>query len=403
MFLIYNKTTDRTKNFLLGLKTTALMLGLTVSGIALFTQPPEASAQASSAKPQAMPVTIDIVQTKPVQLWKPFSTRMQAVDFAEIRPQVSGNVTEIHFADGQMVEKDDVLYVIDPRPFQATAQQAKAELASAQNDANYTQKELERAKGLVKTNAISQRIYDERSNRAAIAKMAVAAAKARLEQALINLDRAYVKAPFKGRVSRAEITIGNLVEAGPNAPLLTSIVSNNGIYADFEVDEQTYLTQIRSVAKNKTEESTIPVKLSLSKGSAEYTGFIHSFDNRIDTASGTIRARAYFENRDQALLPGMFGNIQLGSAISQEHILVNEKAIGTNQDRKFVYIVNNENKVTYREVNLGNAVNGQRIIESGLANGDKVITRGIIRVRPGMLVSPQTPVDSRQVSLNTTP
>lgn len=364
---------------------------LGVVGVSLYTyyQKVEASSPAEVSPPLAVPVTVDVVKASPVQIWKHFSARMEAVDFAQLRPQVSGTITEIRFDDGQEVVKGDVLYVIDPRPFQAAVQQAKAQLNASRNDAHHTGKELERAKGLIQSAAISQRIYDERENAALIAKTSVEAAKARLLQAEINLDHAFVKAPISGRVGRAEITEGNLVSAGNNAPVLTSIVSSKGIYADFDVDEQTYLTHIRSVAKNKADENAIPVKLSLGAGGHVFKGFIHSFDNRIDAASGTIRARAYFANNDKALLPGMFGNIQLGSAISQEHILVAEKAIGTNQDRKFVYIVNDKSQVDYREVTLGNSLDGKRIIITGLKDGDSVITEGIIRLRPHMLVEPK--------------
>jgi multidrug efflux system membrane fusion protein len=375
---------------------TTLVLALGVSGLGLHFYHQDVQAEtpsAAQAAPQAMSVTIDIAEAKPVQIWKSFSARMSAVNFAEIRPQVSGTITEIRFVDGQSVTKGDVLYVIDPRPFQASVQQVKAELAAAQNDAQHNQKEFVRAKGLLKTQAISQRIYDERANTALIAQTTGEGAKARLLQAEINLDHAFVKAPFTGRVSRAEITLGNLVEAGSSAPLLTSIVSSDGIYADFDVDEQTYLTHIRSVAKNKAAENKIPVKLTFgSTNTAEpisYDGVIHSFDNRIDGASGTIRARAYFTNSDTALLSGMFSNIQLGSAISQDHIMINEKAISTNQDRKFVYVIDVESKVAYREVTMGNNVGNKRIISKGLENGDQVITEGIIRIRPGMLVEPK--------------
>lgn len=360
--------------------------GLDLSEFGLYSQDANANAPETIQAPQAMPVTVDIVKQEPVQIWKEFSARMAAVDFAEIRPQVGGNITEIRFEDGQQISKGDVLFVIDPRPFQATVNQVKAELKAAQNDAAHANKTLERAKGLIKTDAISQRLYDERENSYQVAKTAVAAAKARLVQAKINLDHAYVKAPISGRVSRAEITIGNLVTAGPNAPLLTSIVSSDGIYADFDVDEQSYLTHIRSAAKDKAAENRIPVKLTLSDGVEQYEGFIHSFDNRINTASGTIRARAYFANEDNSLLPGMFSKIQIGSAITQTHILVNEKAISTNQDRKFVYVVNEENQVAYREVSIGNSLAGKRIISAGLQEGESVITEGISRIRPGMLV-----------------
>lgn len=376
---------------------------LGVAGLSLYAyyQKVEASSPPDAQQPPAVPVTIDVVKSEPVQIWKHFSARMEAVDFAQLRPQVSGNITEIRFDDGQEVVKGDILYVIDPRPFQATVQQAKAQLNASRNDANHTGKELLRAKGLIQSAAISQRIYDERANAALIAKTSVEAAKARLLQAEINLDHAFVKAPISGRVGRAEITEGNLVSAGNNAPVLTSIVSSKGIYADFDVDEQTYLTHIRSVAKNKADENAIPVKLSLGAGGHIYEGFIHSFDNRIDTASGTIRARAYFANNDKALLPGMFGKIQLGSAVSKNHILVAEKAIGTNQDRKFVYVVNDKKQVAYREVTVGNSLEGKRIITTGLKEGDSVITEGIIRLRPNMLVEPKVKAEPLLSSVST--
>lgn len=369
----------------------AMLIALTIAGISFYINQQRADADSPTAKaPQAMPVIANIVKAAPIQLWKEFSARMTAVDFAEIRPQVSGKITEIRFSDGENVNQGDILFVIDPRPYQATVKQAKAELDAAENDAKHTQREFQRAKGLIKTQSISARIYDERENAAIIAKTSVEAAKARLIRAQIDVDHAFVKAPITGRISRAEITMGNVVESGPNAPVLTSIVSSNGIYADFDVDEQTYLTNIRSVAKSQKSEKEIPVKLSLGRGKYLYEGFIHSFDNRIDTASGTIRARAYFSNNDSALLPGMFGQLQLGSAIKQKQILVDEKAIGTNQDRKFVYIVDRKNKVAYREVTLGENLEGKRIITKGLKDGDTVITEGLIRIRPGMLVKPDT-------------
>ncbi len=368
---------------------TAVLIALAIASTGIYINQQRADADTPETKPlQAMPVTANVVKAAPIQLWKEFSARMAAVDFAEIRPQVSGKIIEVRFNDGESVSKGDILFVIDPRPYEAAVKQAKAELNAAENDARHTQKEFQRAKGLIKTQSISARIYDERENAAIIAQTSVEAAKARLIRAQIDVDHAFVKAPFAGRISRAEITTGNVVESGPNAPLLTSIVSSDGIYADFDVDEQTYLTNIRSVVKSQKNEKKIPVKLSLGRGKYFYEGFIHSFDNRINTASGTIRARAYFSNEDSALLPGMFGQLQLGSAIRQEHILVDEKAIGTNQDRKFVYIVDDNSKVAYREVTLGENLHGKRIITKGLKDGDTVITEGLIRMRPGLLVKP---------------
>ncbi|MCG8492023.1 MAG: efflux RND transporter periplasmic adaptor subunit [Sneathiellales bacterium] len=335
-------------------------------------------------------VSISIADVSQVRIWNDFSARLEAVDFVEIKPQVDGTITDVKVTDGQRVEKGDVLFVIDPRPYIADVNQAKAELQAARSSVIYSQKELKRAAGLVKRKNISERVYDERANTLAVAKAELEGAKARLMQAEVNLDHAYVKAPISGRISRAEITLGNTVSAGASAPTLTSIVSDAGVYADFEVDESTYLKFIRPVARDIVKERSIPVKLTLRNDSKEFSGFIHSFDNRLDVSSGTIRARAFFANLNNDLLPGMFGTVQLGSARDQQNILIGEKAIGTNQDRKFVYVLDGADIVTYREVKLGERVGGQRVILSGLKVGDRVINEGTITLRPGMKVAPKT-------------
>ncbi len=348
-----------------------------------------ASDEELSQEQQAMSVQAEAVLLKPVQIWNEYSARIEAVDFAEIRPQVSGTIMDVEFEDGQMVEKGDLLFVIDPRTYEAEVNQIKAELKVAQNQSSFSHKEWKRAKELIKTDAISERVLDERLNAYNVAAATVNVVEARLRNAEINLDYAYVKAPISGRVSRAEIKEGNLVEAGGNAPVLTSIISTQKVYTDFEVDEKSYLKYVRGVARNVSEEHKIPVKLSLSDDTVEYSGFIQSFDNQIDVSSGTIRARALFENEDGALLPGMFANVKMGTPSSIEHILISERAIGTDQNRKFVYVVNDQNMVEYRVVTIGKSIEGQRIITAGLNNGDKVITEGVVRIRPGMPVIPQ--------------
>ena len=195
-----------------------------------------AETPAAAAPAPAVPVTVQTMTPRNVQVWSSFSGRMRAVDFAEIRPEVSGRITAVRISDGQTVKAGDVLFVIDPAPYEAAAARAEANLASARTNATFAQTELERAANLVKNQAIAQRLYDERVNADKVAAAAILMAEAELKQAKINLDHAYVKAPISGRISRAEITLGNLVQAGGNAPLLTSIVSDNGIYADFEVD-----------------------------------------------------------------------------------------------------------------------------------------------------------------------
>lgn len=354
-------------------------------------QAPETS---SAQAPQAMPVSVELVKPQSIQIWNSYSSRLEAVDFAEIRPQVNGVITKVKFKDGQMVKKGDVLYVIDPRPFEAAVNQSKAELRVAKNQSSFALKELERAKGLIKVNAVSERVLDERQNSYNIAVATVKAIEARLTSAKINLGYAYIKAPISGRVSRAEVKEGNLVGAGMNAPVLTSIVSMDGVYADFEVDEQSYLKYIRSSARDLVQEHKVPVKLILSAGEdLSYDGFIHSFDNKIDASSGTIRARAFFENKEGTLLPGMFATVDMGTPSFQEKIMIGERAIGTDQNRKFVYVVNEKNVVEYREIKIGESVKGSRVVLSGLNDGEKVISDGIIKIRPGMPVSPQEKTD----------
>lgn len=335
-------------------------------------------------KSQAMPVEVSIIEEQSIRLWKEFSGRLVAVDYVEIRPQATGIITEIKFKDGQMVKKGDVLCIIDPRPLRAIVEQKKADLLAAKNSYDLASKEYIRTKDLLKKKMISQQSYDERINTKLVADSKISHAKAELSEAEINLSYAYVKAPISGRVSRAELTKGNLVSAGPNAPLITSIVSSGSIYADFEVDEQTYIDYI----SEQGIEDKGPVKLQLQNSDTTFQGQFHAFDNRIDPASGTIRARAIFDNPEGQLLPGMYARLKLGSAIAQKRILVSERAIATDQDRRFVYVVNSENKSTYREVQIGKSIEGQRIVVSGLAVGDKVIVQGLMHIQPNMLVEP---------------
>lgn len=374
----------KTKPYLLPL---ALLLAVVLSWVAL-NKFNHANANIEAANNQATPVNVVAIEAQSIQLWKNFSARLEAVHYVELRPQVRGTIVDVHFEDGQQVEKGDVLFVIDPAPYRAAVDQAKAELNNMENEYAHSVIEFKRAENLVKTKALSKRIYDERKNASNVAKASVAEARAKLQQAQIDLDRAYVKAPISGRASQIEVTLGNLVEAGANAPILTSIVSEKNIYADFEVDEQTYVQYIRRAAKDRASEKQVPVRLRLQGDDTVYEGSIYTFDNRLDASSGTIRARALFSNTDGALLPGMFAHVELGGSVNEEKILIEERAIGTDQDRKFVYIVDEKNTVVYREIRLGESIAGKRIVITGLSDGDKVIVEGIMFIRPGMNVVP---------------
>lgn len=355
---------------------------------------PAATAQPAIAMQQpAIPVTVHTLVAQKLRLWSEFSGRLAAVDYAEIRPEVSGRITEVRIHDGQTVRAGDVIFVIDPRPFEANLARAEANLATAHNNADYAQIELARATALTKSQAIAQRIYDQDANQKRVADAAVLAAEAERKQAQIDLDHAYVKAPITGRVSRAEITIGNVVQAGTNAPVLTSIVSNDGIYADFDVDEQTYLQSERSGADTLQKEQKVPVQLNLQgDNSKSYKGTIYSFDNRISTSSGTIRARAKFDNRDGTLIPGMFVVVKLGSADEREVLTIADRAIGHDQNKTVLLVAGSDNKVQFREVVLGRQIGGRHVVLSGVRAGERVIVDGIQHVQPGMTVAPKEDV-----------
>ena len=351
----------------------------------------DAGASTKSTAPAGLPVAVARLEAQTVNPFAEFSGRINAVDYAEIRPQVSGRITEIRFHDGEHVNEGDVLLVIDPRPYQAAVDKAQADLQTAINNAKFAKAERERGNQLVKANWLSQETFDQRVNADEVAKAAVQSAQAALESAQINLDYAYVKAPISGRVSRAEITVGNLVGSPTTAPpVLTSIVSDNGVYADFEVDEQTYLNNVRNYGQSHAEQQKIPVDVVV-RGDADhaYRGHIYSFDNKIDNGSGSIRARARFENADGGLIPGMFVSVRMGNGAIDDALLVPESAIGNDQSKRFVFVVGDGNKAEYRAVALGPQVDGNRVVLTGLKAGDRVILDHLQRLAPGAPVIPQ--------------
>lgn len=331
-----------------------------------------------------MPVSVMTLVAEPIQQWHEFSGNLVPVDRVEIRPRVGGSIDKIYFTPGGTVEKGDKLFLIDPRPYQAEVNRAAADLAVAKTEADLARTEAERAERLIAENAIAQRAYDERKNAAAVTAARVKAAHAALNQAQLNLGYATITAPVRGKISRAEITVGNLVE--PGVSLLATLVSMDPIYADFDIDEQTYLAHIRSAG----DDSAVPVELSLKNdASVHVTGKIVSFDNKLNPETGTLRARAVFGNADGLFVPGMFATVRLGSAVKTDSILVPEAIIGTDQDKRFLYVVDGQNMVQYAPVRLGGMVGGKRVILEGVKTGDRVVVNGLQRLRPGMPVAPQ--------------
>jgi multidrug efflux system membrane fusion protein len=349
-----------------------------------FDSSPFAAARAADAPAPAIEVDVATVLSRSVTDWQSYSGRLEAVDHVDVRPLVSGTIVAVHFADGALVKKGDPLFTIDPRPWQAEVDRAAAQLAAAKARALYTSTDAARAERLLVDNAIAKRDYDEKQNAAREAAGAVKAADAALEAAQVNLSYTTIAAPVTGRVSRAEMTVGNVVSAGANAPLLTTLVSVSPIYASFDVDEQTYLRYL-----GRDRQAKVPVALGLANEDGySRTGTITSVDNRLDTQSATIRVRATIDNRDGALVPGLYTRVKVGGGDAHLAVLIDDAAIGTDQSKKYVLVVTDANKVQYREVKLGALNDNLRVVDAGLRPGERIVVNGLMRARPNDTVKP---------------
>ncbi|MDE1179688.1 efflux RND transporter periplasmic adaptor subunit [Paraburkholderia sp.] len=333
------------------------------------------------AAPTVVPeVDVATVIDRTITDWQSYSGRLEAVEKVDVRSQVPGTIVSVNFRDGALVKKGDTLFVIDPRPYAAEVDRAEAQLAAAQARTGYTQSDWERAQRLIADNAIAKRDYDEKQNAAREASANLKAAQAAVETARINLGYTKIVAPVAGRVSRAEITVGNVVSAGASSTPLTTLVSVSPIYASFDADEQTYLQYISRVKDG----GKVPVQLGL----ADETGYsregtIESVDNRLDTSSGTIRVRARFDNQDGALIPGLYARVKVGGSVPHPALLIDDAAVGTDQDKKFVLVVDKDNHVAYREIVPGSMQGNLRVVKGGLKSGDRIVVNGTQRVRPG--------------------
>ncbi len=324
----------------------------------------------------AMPVGVAKVIVKDINEWDEFSGRLEAVDRVEIRPRIAGTIDSIHFTEGRMVKKGEPLFTIDPKPYEATLQAAKAAAA-------YANAEWQRARQLMPSHAISRQDYDNK-------RSAAVNANAMLTKAQLDLGYTQIAAPVPGRVNRAEITVGNLVNGGGDAPVLTTIVSLDPIYASFDVDEQNYVRYLHANGDAMAKMASIPVKLALSGDTDfKYEGHIKTFDNELDTKSGTVRARAVLDNKTGALIPGLYARVRVSGTGKHNAILISERAIVTDQNRKLVYVIGPDNKAEAREVMLGPVIDDLRVITSGLQEGDSIVVSGLQRVRPGAPVVPQ--------------
>ena len=343
-----------------------------------------------AAAPPLQTVTVAPVPEREISEWDEFTGRLEAVDQVEIRPRVSGYIKRVTFTEGREVKKGEVLFEIDPRPYQAELARAEAELERAKSAASLAASDVQRAQTLVKAQAISREEYDSRTSAEAQGGAGVKAAEAAVQTARLNLEWTRVRSPINGRVSNALVTSGNLVEAGPPATLLTTVVSLDPMYVYFDSDEQTYL---RYAGRARHGSNWRTAKLPVYLGLANEDGFPHEgqldfVDNQIDPNTGTIRTRAVFSNKSRALTPGLFARVKLVGDHKRKALLVRDAAIGTDQDRKFVLVVGQGDTLAYRPVVPGRLVDGLRIIDSGLQPGEHVVVNGLMRVRPGMKVAP---------------
>jgi len=350
---------------------------------------------AKPADPPPPPaVTAAAVPEREVTDWDEFTGRLEAVDQVEIRPRVTGYIERVAFAEGKEVRKGEVLFEIDPRPYQAELARAEAQLAEARTGAELAAREVARARRLVAVQAISREEYDARVSAQAQGDASVQAAQAAVRTARLNLDWTRVRAPIAGRVSRAEVTAGNLVLAGPpTATLLTTVMSLDPVYVYFDADERTYLKYAglaRDGTRPSSRDARTPIYLGLidEDGQFPHKGYVDFVDNTVNPETGTIRARAVFSNKDHAFTPGLFARLKLEGSGQYRATLVVDRAVGTDQDKKFVLVLKPDSTVDYRSVQLGRLVDGLRVVTSGLKQGDEVVINGLQRVRPGMKVTP---------------
>jgi len=388
--------------------TTKLVLLLILSALALastlFTGCGSSVAQQALPPPPA--VTVAPVEQREIVEWDEFTGRTEAIERVEVRPRVSGHIQEIRFQSGQLIRKGDVLFVIDPRWHKAEFDRRQAEYEQAKVRLDNAEREAKRSVQLLANKAISTEEADAREARFQEAKGALLAAEAARNTARLDLEYTEVRAPIDGRMSRELVTVGNYISGiAGNATLLTTIVSVDPIYVYADLDENSLL-KFNALAREKklasNGDGSIPVELQLAdENDFPHRGRIESFDNRLDPQTGSILLRAVFPNPEGRIVPGLFARIRVPLSERYPALLVEERAIGTDQAQKFVLALTETNTVAYRPVTLGPTSDGKRIVRAGLEPGEKIVVNGLQRVRPGMPVTPQAEVVSRETSLET--
>ena len=351
-----------------------------------------------SVVPTAPPPTVTVVQpvARDVVEWDEYIGRLESPETVEVRARVSGYLDKVHFKEGKEVKKGDLLFTIDRRPYQAEYDRADAEHQRAVSQAELAKNDFERAKRLIATKAISEEDLDTRAKTYTAAEAAVMSAKATEDSARLDLEFTEIRSPVDGRTSRAYVTEGNLVSSGvggSGATLLTTVVSLDPLYLYTDADERAvlkYLQLRREGSRVSARDEQIPAEMSLADETGfPHKGFIDFVDNRIDPSTGTLRARGVFPNEDHSLSPGFFGRIRIPGSGKYPALLSPDRALGSDQALKFVYVVNAEKKVEFRPVTIGPMIDGLRVVKTGLKPGESIIVEGLLRVRPGVVVDAQ--------------
>ena len=347
---------------------------------------------AQNAAPPAPAVSAADVVVKSISQWDSFNGRIEAVESVQLRPRVSGYIDKVNYTDGQEVKKGEVLFTIDDRTYRAALEQAQANLARAKTQASLARSEANRTDKLVNTNVVSREEWEQRRSAATQAQADIRAAQAAVDAAQLNLDFTKVTAPIDGRASRALITSGNLVTAGDSASVLTTVVSQKTVYVYFDVDESTYLhyqNLARSGQGVSSHHTALPVEIGLTgEEGYPHQGKVDFLDNQLTPSTGTIRMRALLDNAQRQFTPGLFARVRLPGSAEFKATLIDDKAVLTDQDRKYVYIVDKEGKAQRRDITPGRLAAGLRIVQQGLNPGDRVIVEGLQKVfMPGMPVN----------------
>ena len=360
---------------------------------------------AQNAAPQAPAVSAADVVVKSISQWDSFNGRIEAVESVQLRPRVSGYIEKVNYTDGQEVKKGEVLFTIDDRTYRAALEQAQATLARAKTQASLARSEASRTDKLINSNVVSREEWEQRRSAATQAQADIQAAQAAVDAAQLNLDFTKVTAPIDGRASRALITSGNLVTAGDSASVLTTVVSQKTVYVYFDVDESTYLHYqhlARSGQGAASNHLALPVEIGLvGEDGYPHQGKVDFLDNQLTPSTGTIRMRALLDNTQRQFIPGLFARVRLPGSAEFQATLIDDKAVLTDQDRKYVYIVDKDGKAQRRDIKPGRLAAGLRIVQQGLNPGDKVIVEGLQKVfMPGMPVNAKTVAMTTRTALN---